>query len=652
MRWFSRACWNINVWTALEKFNLIDKREIKKLRTALGRLFRLRVALHLLTGEKTDQIRIEYQKKLAEMIGIKPRAGLDEDALLNYAIKASEIVEESLDRMVFRLKEIYEDGRRKSIPKISWAVESQNRIYILEDEFKKEFKEKNFILIELLKLVGQFGLSLAPFSRSILRKSVSGMKQLLRSKIMDIFAREFKTSFAIKELKISGILKSLIPELDSAFYLGQRDGYHIYTVGEHSLRCLKQIEECEKEPEFGDDPEINWSILKMAALIHDLGKGRGPDHLKAGAEIARMVSKRFYLGKESELLEFLISEHMLLNHYAQRRDYYEPKACEYLIKKIKDSSRLKMLFILTCADIRAVSDKSWTSWKAELLRGLYHFLLIQMEKRETPSALVEKRISDIIQLVDGKDLELDLIKELRKLPTRYLLGTSPEKLLSQLHMVSRKKPGEIFIQIQALDKPRLELTIICDDRPGLFSELSGVLSSLNYNILSAEINTLKKNSVLDIFLIEDLVTAKAEHWDSELVTRNERLKKTLIEAIEKKICVQDLIRRKRGIFKRRSALKIIPEIQADQESSENYTILEVQAQDQPGLLYQITRTIFEQGLDIHFAKISTRAEKVFDVFYLQNQASGGKVSNEIISKLVDAIFSSLKEKADPHWQKN
>ncbi len=598
VEWFSRFCLGLPAEEGLLKSGLATRSELKKLRDGRSRMLRARIGLHLMTGEKTDQARLEYQKGLSEFLGVKPRSGrAEEDALLEYVLTGAELAEETLERMIRKLK----------------------RDFKLDDQSGAGEGKK-------------------PLPGSTGAKPASGPGT--------ISPRELGDSPLLIGLKKSGELKSFLPELDQAFYLGQRDAYHIYTVGWHSLRCLIRIEEMEKTPEFGEDPEINWTILKLAGLIHDLGKGTGSDHLKTGGELARRIGRRFHLKAETGLLEFLVSEHMLLNHYAQRRDFYERKASAHLIRKIKDSSRLKMLYLLTCADIQAVSAKSWTSWKAELLRSLYHWLLLQMEKRETPRFLIQKRIQVIRDLMDGSEIDRKLIRELEKLPTRYLLGSRPEKLIGQLRLVEGRGEGESIIQAQKLEKPRLELSVIGDDRPGLFSELAGVLSALNYNILSAQINTLKQNTVLDMFLVEDLVARRAEQWPLDTESRIETLRKTLVLAMEKKIFATDLLRKKKGIFKPRPQFRICAEVQADQDSSDDYTIVEVQARDRTGLLYKITRAIFEQGLDIHFAKVSTRAEKVFDVFYLLDSATKEKAGMEKISTLLHALSGCLEEKIE------
>lgn len=601
IKWLSQACLNLAPETALLKFKIANVEELKKLRMGLDRLFRLRFGLHRLTGEKTDHLRIDYQEPLAKMLALKAHKNQDlQDALLAYYFSGAELIAELMERLNQKLKKILEG--EKCEPS-------------LQEELKTE------------EIIRRYSLSSRP----------SG------TELMEILTQE-QASETIQLLKRRGLLKAIFPELDKAFHLGQRDGYHIFTVGWHSLRCLERIEQFSKEPEFGDDPEINWRILKLAGLTHDLGKGTRADHIKQGTIIARRLARKFHLGAEGKQLEFLVGEHLLLNHYAQQRDFYEPKATLDLCRKIKDRSRLKMLYLLTCADIQAVSETSFTSWKADLLKALYHWLLVQIEKQETVSQVVQNRLKELRQLIKGKGLDPKLIQELEHLPTRYLLGAMPEKLIEQMSWVQARSPGEIIIKAEPLKKPRLVLTIICDDHPGLFSELSGVISSLNYNILSAEINTLKGNTALDLFLIEDLVADQSEYWTEELNRRKERLEQTLKEAIVGKIKVPELVLKKRGLFKPRSRVEILPEVKADQESSESYTILEVQAQDQPGLLYKITRKIFDQGLDIHFAKISTRSEKVFDVFYLRDPQTRGKAQNEKISQLVSILTSELKQK--------
>jgi [protein-PII] uridylyltransferase len=429
-------------------------------------------------------------------------------------------------------------------------------------------------------------------------------------------------------------------------FLGQRDGYHSYTVGWHSILCLEKIEQMEQEPEFGDDPEINWPVLKLAALTHDLGKGLGGEHEKAGVLIGLEQAVRLKLDPDSaDLLTFLIREHLLLNHYAYRRDFYEAKASEYMADRIRGSSRLKLLFMLTCADIQAVSDSSWTKWKDDLLRSLYHMLLAHLEKNETPSKQVSDRLKILKEMMLERGVAEWRAKELEKLPTRYLLGTSPQKIVEQMEMVDRKQPQEIQVRVRKLEKPRLEVVVICDDHPGLFSELSGVMSALNCNILSAEINTME-STVLDIFVVEDMLAGRSEHWDQEADNRSRKLSQTLTDAAAETISVQELVSKKKGVFKPKTRFEIPVEVHPDQESSDSYTILEVQAPDQPGLLYKITRSIFERHLDIQFAKISTRAEKVFDVFYLRDPVSNGKASDEEIVQLVRSLTLSLRSSAE------
>ncbi len=645
LKWLGHACLNLKTPPELEKIGLLSKGEFQLLREAADRLFKVRIGLHLLTGEKTDQLRIEQQLELPKLMGIKPGGYHNPaDALLAYTLAASERIAEILDRLLFELKRKFEGEKKTPVAGRDWLFEEQGQLLIVEDELEPALRKDRAAALKLFRAQAESGLPLAPESRAAVRKNMVALKPALLPGLMKIFSEDLDSSRVIRELKRCGLLEAILPELDASFYMGQRDAYHVFTVGEHSLRCLEKLQKFAREPEFGDDPEIVWPVLKLAGLIHDLGKGRGADHLKSGGEIARQTANRLQLGKDAELLEFLVTEHMLLNHYAQRRDFYEPRASQFLIGKIGDSSRLKMLFLLTCADIQAVSETSWTSWKAELLRELYHLLLAQIEKRETPSSQVTNRISEIRRIADGQAIAPGLIRELEKLPTRYLLGTRPEKLIGQVLAVESLTPGEILIRMDPREKPRLELSVICDDHPGLFSDLAGALSALNYNILSAEINTLKQGVVLDIFLIEDLVAGRSENWPAETQTRADRLRRTLVEAIEKKIAVPELVGKKRGIFKPRFRLKISPEVSADQESSEDYTILEIQAQDQPGLLYKITRTIFEHELDIHFAKISTRAEKVFDVFYLRDPRGRGKAGREKISQLVEALFSTLKAK--------
>ena len=646
VRWLSRACLGLSGAEQLEKSGILEAAELKKIHQGLGRLFRARAALHLLSGKKLDLISIDLQDQLARALEIKSdQYPLAADAFLAWLFSGAEPVAAALDRLLFELNGRFRPAKPGPVEGISWLEQNQGYLSVKEREMKRVFAAEPEIAVSLLKCAARSGLSLAPLTKARLQEKVSRAAKSLRPHLRELFAPDMKTSAAIREFKDLDLLQNLFPELYHAFYLGQRDGYHNFTVGWHSVLCLEKIEEMEQEPEFGDDPEINWPALKLSALTHDLGKGSGGEHQLAGARIGLMVAERLKLDAESaELMEFLIEEHLLLNHYAYRRDFYEPRAVEFLVAKIKHSSRLKMMFMLTCADIKAVADTSWTKWKEDLLRRLYHMLLAQLERKETPSKQLSDRLKTLKQMMLEKGMAQSWAAELEKLPTRYLLGAAPEKIIEEMQMIEARPPAETRLRTRLLEKPRLEVAVVCDDRPGLFSELSGVMSSLNYNILSAEINTIR-STVLDIFVVEDLVAARSEHWEQEAERRSARLEQTLVQAAAGSISVEELVAKKKGIFRPKTRLEIQPEVHFDQESSDSYTILEVSAQDQPGLLYKITRGIFQHGLDIQFAKISTRAEKVFDVFYLREPKRKGKARDEEAAKLTKSLLLSLKSGA-------
>jgi len=643
-RWLSMVGLGMKDGEGLARLGLLDKSELIGLRDVLGRLFRLRIALHLLSAEKNDYLRLDLQEGLAKELEVEGKGYSEKlDALFFWALKDSELIVEVLERVITEFKRRYDSRRYEPVPDYIFLAKSEDGIEIIYPWFQNfisQGKDKGF---ELFKYQAESGLNLSPVARAILLKNFSQLKTGLRKELIELFKLGNKPSVVIKELKRIRELKWVFPELESAFYIGQRDGYHFYTVGFHSIRCLEQIEAFEKEPEFGDDPEIDWRILKLAGLIHDLGKAKAGEHTKAGVEIVGRVSARLGLSpSQGRLLKFLVREHLLLNHYAQKRDFYEPKAGKVLIKKLKDASRLKMLYLLTVADIQAVSDKSWTSWKADLLHRLYHFLLAYLAEKESLSLQVRKRLKELKKRLKKTGLTEERLKELSKLPARYLLGSEPEVIVEQMEMIEKKAPGKLLIKCKILEKPRLEITIIYEDYPGLFSELSGVFSALNYNILSAEINTINRTA-LDIFVVEDLVAERSEFWERELPQRKELLGQTLEKVVKKEISVVELMARKRGIFRPKARVEVLPEVHLDQESSDKFTIIEVQAEDQLGLLYKITRVISGQGLDIHLAKVSTRANKVFDTFYLRDPETGGKANSEKMSRLLKALSGVLED---------
>ncbi len=635
--WLARVCLEEEAIKALEKNQLISRKEKAMLARALGWIFKTRIALHLLTREKTDLLRLELQSDVAKLMGIKPTRTYSDvrDCLFRKILAGAEQIQEVLQKIIYLIEKKFYPGKPEQLF-TDFFIHNQ----------KLEFVNKNIKLENLysaLDFCAQRKITISPLLKEKISLLDKKAKESLGKHLIDLLKQGRKASFIFFQLKPLGILKGFCQELEQSFYLGQRDGYHKYTVGWHSIRCLEMLENEEHNPKFALEPDINWKALKLAGLIHDLGKIKKADHTKEGAKLARRLAKRFSLEKsEADLVEFLVREHLLLNQYAQRRDFYQPTAINFLTKKLKNPSQLKMLYLLTVADIKAVSQTSWTAWKEELLKKLYRLLELNLEKKEALSEQIEKKISQLTQMLKNSPEKLSKIEEIEKLPTRYLLGTPAEKILKHLQLMEKRKPAQALVIPELIELPRFEITIICDDRPGLFAQLAGALSALNFNILSAEINTFKEGTALDIFTVEDLILARSKIWQRELEDRLKILKETLKEVIEGRSLAENLLAKKKPVFKPKSRQIIHPKIEFDKECSEEYAVIEIQAPDQPGLLFHITKTIYKQGLDIHFAKISTRAEKVFDIFYLQDPSSQKRPSAEKIFKLIKSLQAELE----------
>ena len=647
-RWLSKALERKSPLEILSSENLLAQQEKKKVSKALEALFKTRIALHLLTGEKTDQLRIEYQNDLVRLLQIKPnRNYLDpKDALFSWLYSGAELIQQILERLIYWLEKKYLPKPSVPIPQLAGVKKIDSQIEISPGA-QKGFSEKK--LSFLLDYCVQAQLGLTPQAQAFFSQLEKKKKQKLADKLEKLFSPHKYAGKLLAELKPTGLLKKFFPPLERAFYLGQRDGYHYFTVGWHSLRCLEILESYQQEPEFALEPDINWKVLKLAGLVHDLGKSSNQDHSQKGAKISRQLAKKLKISQEeSNLLAFLVREHLLLNHFAQRRDFYEPESIEYLVKKIKTPSRLKMLYLLTTADIKAVSETSWTSWKQELLRKLYHLLLSTMEEKESISQQVKMQLKKLEQELKEQGISRSKIEELKKLPTRYLLGTPQEKIIHHLKLLEKRKSPEAIIIPTLLKSPQLELVVICDDHPGLFAQICGALTAFNYNILSAEINTFKDNTVLDIFILEDIIAQRSPNWELEARSRGQKLIEALHSLLKGEINLEELLKKKRGVFRPKPRQEINPKVLVDDKYSEHYVILEIESPDRMGLLYEINQIIYQQGLDIHFAKISTRAEKVFDIFYLREPKTKAKPSQEKISQLVRALRSRLENIAQPN----
>lgn len=465
------------------------------------------------------------------------------------------------------------------------------------------------------------------------------------------------TAKTLEAMHRAYLLEKLVPAMGTVRGLMQFNQYHKYTVDEHSLLAVGKAEALAQDRAVLGDVyrEIKRKdILHLAVLLHDLGKGKEEDHSEVGKRLAEEAAARFgFDEQETRSLVFLVYRHLLMAHTAFRRDPNDVKVVLPFAREVGTPEVLKKLLALTAADIAAVGPGVLTKWKESLLIELY-LRTIPEVSGEREAAEIAADLTAIAADVNRQPALAGLDqawveKQLRQFPQRYLYSTSAPRIALHLAAVRRLHTGDVVVESEFNEElGTCEYTVIAHDdlTPGIFSKIAGVMAGSGLQILDAQILTRADGIVIDTFQVTDPDYNGPPPAERRLVV-GERVA-AVLKGWEH---VDDVLRRGARLKVTRSLPKAreATEVRIDNETSDGFTIIDVFADDRQGLLYVITNTIFQLGLSVHAARISTRLDQVADVFYVTDNR-GKKIEDHaqlerIRAGVEKAIENFLEAKA-------
>ncbi len=434
------------------------------------------------------------------------------------------------------------------------------------------------------------------------------------------------------------VLEKIIPVFATVRGLMQFNQYHKYTVDEHSFLAVAKAEALARDP--GVLGEVyrdihRKGILHLAVLLHDLGKGCEEDHSEVGRKLAEELAVRLDLTEEDRrTLAFLVHKHLLMAHTAFRRDPYDEKVLLPFVRAVGTPDVLRKLLVLTAADIAAVGPGVLTKWKESLLIELYCHAMPEVSgERSAPSD--PKRLLAVVREVEAAMRErgeaevgeAQITAELTRFPLRYMHATAPRRIAAHLAAIRRLGPGEVIVECEYHpDLGTCEYSVMTWNAltTGLFSKIAGVLASYGLHVLDAQIVTRGDDVVVDTFQVQDPDSVGAPSQD-----RREDIAGTIQRVLRGEETVEARLARgsRLGADRQMPGFRQRTEVQLDHESSDRFLIIDVFADDRQGLLYVITRCIFELGLSVRAARISTRLDQVADVFYVTDAKTGGAIED-------------------------
>jgi [protein-PII] uridylyltransferase len=421
----------------------------------------------------------------------------------------------------------------------------------------------------------------------------------------------------------TGLLTAYIPEFSGVESLAQHDLYHIYTVDRHLLETVGEIARLQRKREELFMGLSSPHLLYLAALLHDVGKGRKTDHSLLGAGMVQKVAGRLGLEQgERDCLAFLVRYHLFLPENALRRDLEDLEFIRQSAETVGDLDRLTMLYLLTIADSKATGPSAWSSWKGSLIGDYYlrikacleaactiEYLPVIREKGEEQGIRWLK--SQVEDLLDHAGTRISV----HELPDDYLLSFTPDRIAWHLD-IHREKADTLQQKVLLFPEDRQgcwTLLVMSRDRPGLLAKLCGVLALHNLRVLGAQICTWPDRTVVDVLNI--VPEAGIEFTDQDWTG----LEDDINLAINYRLDVGRQLLRKfsaNGRGPRRLVQQPQQEVKIDNSASRRFTVIEVYAADRPGTLYYLAQTLADFGLEIHRARIATEVEQLIDIFYV------------------------------------
>jgi len=449
---------------------------------------------------------------------------------------------------------------------------------------------------------------------------------------------------AVRGMHVLGVLSAFVPELRAIDSLVVRDYYHRFTVDEHSFLAIDSLHrlakaESEWERRYGElfseleQPEL----LLLALLMHDVGKGSSErDHARASVDVAcRCMARMNLASADRDVVSFLIANHLEISK-TLRRDIFDPDTIRSFADRVRTPERLKMLALMTYADIRSVNPEALTPWKADNIWQLYiatsNYLNHNVDRERVHSDAKDENIRRILALAPNHNV---LNGFLEGLPQRYLAAYSPETVLRHFELANDLKHDSVHLELKR-GRHWFELTVITYDAAGLFSKISGALAAWGMNIVKAHAFSNRAGVVVDTFYFTDrfgTLELNAPEW--------ERFQRSVRGVLSGEVDLQRLLNdRFRSAKPNPIKIAVQTRIESSNDYSTHCTILEITVQDRPGLLHGITALLAERQYNIEIALIDTEGQVAIDVLYLTFE--GRKLSEVQQSKIVADLLERLR----------
>lgn len=641
--WIAKYAYRVDDPEDLVAAGLFDRKEMQMFQRSEEFLWRVRCWMHFITGRAEERLSFDLQRHVAAAIGYAGRSGQApvERFMKAYFLVAKDVGD--LTAIVCAALEARQQKPRATLSRLlgsftkrkrvralghpDFTLKSQRLAVIDDDAFERDPVN----LLRLYEIASRDDIAIHPDTSRLVTQSLKLVTTQLRNDsdanriFLEILTARRSPEPVLRRMNESGLLGRFIPDFGRIVAMMQFNMYHHYTVDEHLIRSIGVLAEVDAGALETEHPLANSIVstianrraLYVALFLHDIAKGRPEDHSIAGAKIARKLGPRLGLTEaQTETAAWLVEHHLDMSTVAQSRDLGDPKTIESFAATVQTLERLKLLLILTVADIKAVGPGVWNGWKGQLLRTLYYETELVLAGGHSPierRARVERKQDALKErLADWSDADRESYLA-RHYPAYWIKVALPwqEKHARFLHQAESE--GRTTATRVETDQFRgvTELTVLAPDHPRLLAIVTGACAAAGGNIVDAQIFTTTDGLVLDTISV-----SRAFERDDDELRRAERIAAAIERALKGEIKIADLVAQRRAPPPRGTTFQLAPEVIIDNVLSARHTVLEVSGLDRPGLLYDLTTAIGKLNLNIASAHIATFGEKAVDVFYV------------------------------------
>ena len=644
--WIGKFAHRLHRIEELIDAGLLSRAELRLFQKAGRFLWAVRCHLHILADRPEDRLSFDYQREIAARMRYADRPGKSavERFMRHYFLHAKTVGDLTgvflahLDeKFARRGQRLYLPSLRRRPGKLEGFMLDRGRLAVPDEAFLAEDPVR---LIRMFALADRYRLEIHPLAMRAAARQAKLIDQVrddpsANALFLDTLTSPRDPEAVLRWMNEAGIFGRFIPDFGRIVARMQFDMYHHYTVDEHSIRAIGLLSRIERGT-LKDDHPLATGLMKrlasrrtlyVAVLLHDIAKGRGGDHSLLGAEVARALCPRLGLDDaETATVAWLVENHLLMSATAFKRDLADPKTIQDFVGRVKSLERLRLLFVLTVVDIRAVGPGIWNDWKAQLLRTLFEAaeemlrLGHKQKGRRERIAAVQDELAAKLDWEPSRFARLDW-----RLPDSYWLAEPADVLEANARFIDAadRDPSRIGpLQTRVLaDRGATLATVYAKDRSGLFYRVAGAISLAGGNIIDARIHTTEDGMALDNFLVQDLA---GRPFDDRHQLK--RLREAVVAAVEGQEPIRERLAARPLPLRRAEAFRIRPAVFVDNKASNRYSVVEVNARDRAALLCELAQAITRSKAAIHSAHIATYGERAVDVFYLTD-LQGAKIEH-------------------------